>query len=381
MKILRKSIIFCILCVPLALQAAEINFSGFATLAGGKLSEEIEFRGYDDEIGFASNSLLALQASADLGDGWGVTTQLISRGSENWEVDSEWAYLSYDASDNWRLLFGRQRLPLYIYSDFLDVSYAYHWISPPEGVYSLPFDVIDGIGSIYSNSFGGFDSSLHLTYGRTEGNIEALDADTVFKNAVSVAWTLNRDWFTLRLGYAQTDLSILSEDLSNLAQAWRDTGPLVGQDFSTIGDNIESIDDKGTFAGVGIIIDYNDFLFVTEFTDVDPGNNLLQKQESFYVSFGKRWGDALLHVTYGEDLDVVEDVLGAAASIPPLAGLVAATNGVAVGLEEDSKFYTVGLRWELSDSVAMKIDYTDYDDLNPVNNTTSIFQVALTTVF
>jgi hypothetical protein len=382
MKILRKSLIFCILCVPLALQAAEINFSGFATLAGGKaMDDDVDFRGYDDELDFKANSLLALQASADLGDGWGVTTQLVSRGREDWNMGAEWAYLSYDASDNWRLLFGRQRLPFYIYSDFLDVSYAYHWISPPAGVYSLPFDVIDGIGSIYSSSFGGFDSTFHLTYGRREGRIEAIDSDTEFKNAFSTAWTLNRDWFTLRLSYARTDLDIYSDDLSTLAQTWVSTGTLIGQDFSSIGENIDATADTGTFAGVGIIIDYNDYLFVTEYTDVDPGENLLAKQESFYVTFGKRWGDALLHVTYGEDLDKVEDVMGSAAAIPQLAALVAGTNGVIVGLEEDSEFYTVGLRWELSDSVALKMDYTDYEDLNPTGTTTSLFQVALTTVF
>ena len=80
-----------------------------------------------------------------LGDDWAVTTQFVARGSNAWDLEAEWAYISFDASDERRLLFGRQRAPFYMYSDFLDVSYAYHWIKPPSGVYSLPFDVFDGI--------------------------------------------------------------------------------------------------------------------------------------------------------------------------------------------------------------------------------------------
>ncbi len=44
-KVLRKATIFCALCLPMMLQAAEVNFSGFATIAGGMTLDEKETLG------------------------------------------------------------------------------------------------------------------------------------------------------------------------------------------------------------------------------------------------------------------------------------------------------------------------------------------------
>ena len=161
---------------------AEITFNGFASIVGGVTTSSDEtLYGYDDSFDFAQGSLFALQATSDLDNVLGVTAQIVSRGSEDWDPTFEWAYISYEATDELRLLAGRQRAPFYMFSDFLDVSYAYSWITPPTGVYDLIFDTFDGLGAIYNTNFGDFDSTFQFLYGRNNDELNAfgeqVDAD------------------------------------------------------------------------------------------------------------------------------------------------------------------------------------------------------------
>jgi hypothetical protein len=145
---------------------AEINLNGFASIVGGVTtgSEETLY-GYDDNLDFNQSSLFGLQASSDLGEDFSVTAQILARGVDDWSPKFEWAYVAYDATEKVRILAGRQRAPFYMFSDFLDVSYAYSWIDPPKGVYNIPFDTFDGLGVIYNENIGEFDSSLHVVLG------------------------------------------------------------------------------------------------------------------------------------------------------------------------------------------------------------------------
>jgi len=172
MNFLFKIFLITLVGIPIVSNASDIKFSGFATIAGGITSDDNEhLEGYDNELNFSPNSLFAVQASKDLEDGWGAAIQLLASGEKDWDVNTEWAYLSYRASDNWKLLFGRQRAAMYMFSDYLNVSYAYHWITPPSGVYNSPHDVFDGIGSVYTSTIGDFDSTFTATYGRTKEKI------------------------------------------------------------------------------------------------------------------------------------------------------------------------------------------------------------------
>ena len=160
MKNLHKALILSS-AIFAANSQAEITLNGFASIVGGvTTSSDDTLYGYDQDIDFSQGSLFAIQASADLGDSLTATVQLLARGENDWDPDFEWAYIAYDASDNLRVLAGRQRVPFYMYSDFLDVSYAYPWITPPEGVYSVAFDTFDGLGAIYSTSMGSFDANF-----------------------------------------------------------------------------------------------------------------------------------------------------------------------------------------------------------------------------
>lgn len=363
---------------------ADINLNGFATLAGGMtMSDDQSLHGYDDIPSFEQNSLLGLQVDSDLGEGLTATAQIIARGSESWEPKFEWAYVGYQANDHLKFLFGRQRIPYYQYSDYLDVSFAYHWITPPEGVYNLPFDSTNGVGAIITNELGPFDSTLHLLYGRNQEDLqvsgESVAAD--FQHQASVAWSLNWNWLTLRLGYSQSDLQIDVPAIENLAAAWGLAG------FPEFTPRISAADDdnSGSFTDVGITIDRDNLLIIAEYTDLSvDGTALVNTGEAYFASFGYRFGNIMPHITYGagEDtpgdytyLDMVPDGLD-----PGLDALKAGTVALYEGSRGENEYYIFGVRWDFHSSAAFKVEYKSEKD-KLMDETNNLLRFAIATVF
>ena len=262
---------------------AEITFNGFASIVGGVTSSSDEtLYSYDDSFSFAPGSLLALQASSDLGDDLSVTAQILARGEDDWDPSFEWAYIAYDASDNLRVLAGRQRVPFYMFSDYLDVSYAYPWIEPPAGVYSLGFSTFDGLGAMYNSSLGSFDSSIHFIYGGNTSDlfIQGEPQTSRLRDLVGAAWTLNRDWLTLRVAYFQADTEIDVPDIVPLVEGWSQAG------FPEVGEGLKIEGDKGAFTEVGFQIDYENILIIGEYSLLAIDNTLLADEANSYFLMG-----------------------------------------------------------------------------------------------
>lgn len=117
--------------------ATELRFDGFASFVAGQALEKDEllvdpntgeaaFRGYDEKMSFQANSLFAIQVRADLQEKLSATAQIIAKGQNDYEAKFNWAYLAYQLTNEVTVKAGRFRTPLFMYSDFLDVGYAYH---------------------------------------------------------------------------------------------------------------------------------------------------------------------------------------------------------------------------------------------------------------
>ncbi len=362
---------------------ADVAFNGFASIVGGLTTSSDELLGgYDDSFDFSQDSLLALQASSDLADGLSITAQVLARGSDDWDTSFEWAYVAYDATDNLRFLVGKQRVPFYMYSDFLDVSYTYPWITAPEGVYSVAFDTFDGIGAIYTTNVGSFDASLHVIYGGNNSEMfvmnENVQAD--FNDLAGVSLTLTRDWLTLRAAYIQTELNIPVPDsdqgleLTGLINAWESQG------YSNIAADMEVSEDTGSFVELGFQIDYENFLVIGEYTELTLDDTIMANEDSMYVLAGYRFDDMLVHVTYGENENSQSRMTGGI-NDPAVADLIAGTDALTDSLSKEFSYVTLGLRWDFHDSAALKFEYTSYSDDLDSNEDAGLFRTALVTVF
>lgn len=295
---MKKTLATAIILATSFSSTADVRFNGFASIVGGTTMDKNEsVFGYNDSISFKPESLFALQASADLGDGLSATAQLMARGENDFRADFEWAYLSYELSEQSQINAGRLRIPFYRYSDFLDVGYAYNWLRPPSSVYRLPFSTYDGISYVNNHLIGDWESSIQLTYGSYEGgvNLVAEDDPSKLDGITGINWTVNNYWLTARAVYmvAETSISFENDPTGQL------TGGLAlfGATFPDHAARLEVNEDDSSFFGFGVSIDYNDVLFDVEYTEVEVEDSLVAKQEQYYVSLGYRMDDITVFAT------------------------------------------------------------------------------------
>lgn len=362
-------------CSALAVSSAqaEIVFNGFANIVGGQTTSSDEtLYGYDDKFNVKNGSLFALQATSDLGDGLGVTAQIISRGNNEWEPEFEWAYVSYEVTDELKFLLGRQRIPTYMYSDFLDVSYAYPWITPPENLYSVPIDKIDGVGAIYSTSVGEFDSTVQFIYGSNSDDLGDLSAE--FNDVMGLSVTVSRGWLTLRAGYFQADI-VAGFGNDALSKSWAGAG------YSDVASNLTAEDDRGKFSELGFQVDYENILLIGEYTKLTVDNTALADENNYYVLAGYRFDNILIHTTYGSKDGEQDNFIFGVPVTPELLPLITPTKAIIDDVQKETKYVTVGLRWDFHDSASLKFEYTHFSDhLNSAGDA-GLFRTAIVTVF
>jgi len=292
--------------------ATELRFDGFASFVAGQVLDKDElvgdsFRGYDEKLSFQPNSLFALQARADLQDKLSATAQIIAKGQNDYEAKFNWAYLAYQLTNEVTVKAGRFRNPLFLYSDFLDVGYAYHWISPPDGVYNLSgFDSSDGVMLEWQAEAGGFVSTATLSGARTTTDVDNGTLDS--SNGITLTWNLNYDWFTFHIAHSEADITIDVANLSLLAGGLAQSG--VSQDAI---DDMLFESDKGSFDGVGVSIDTGKMFAVAEYTETGSEDTFsADTTQNWYVSGGIRFDKWTTYVTYEhKESDIQEEALAA----------------------------------------------------------------------
>lgn len=390
-----------LLTAPLA-TAADVNFSGFLSVGGGMVDDKdaVGYGGYsEDDLTFDRN-LLGLQVTGQVNEKVTATAQLIARSNNDYQVDAEWAYLSWQANDSVKVRAGRLRTPFYMYSDFLDVGYSYTWITPPQEVYYLPFNNVDGIDVYLTGTLGIFDTSLQAYFGSftDELTFGGAQADAETRNQMGLSGTIGKDWWTLRAAYHQADLTV---DVSN-SLVDKATGTTIGSFANTLrafgfGSNADRLlveDDDVTFTEIGLNIDTGRFVAAAEHVEFDPGDALLSKNIREYVMAGVRAGDWLFHITASKAKDEVshpEAGIPAGQALPVVGStdvLIRTLQAIAQSQVVERDVLTFGVRWDVTTGTALKFQFDDVDspdvtlpDASVVSGQQKVFSVAVQTVF
>lgn len=346
-----------------------IQWSGFGTIAAGMTtSSDDTLFGYGDNIDFNPDSLFALQAKADLSDKLSVTAQLMSRGSEDFDLGVEWAYLQYQISDSSSINVGKLRLPFYMYSDSLDVGYSYHWLRTPQSVYRVPFDNYTGISYQHNAFVGGFTFNTQIVAGNMNDDINVIGTETAeaeMNNLIGFNTSAMYNNFTLRVAYYQTnDANINSNDINlTIGDQTLNIGNFLNDlrlaSYGNVADELEVSEDKGSFASVGVMYDNFNWFAGSEYTELELENSYVPKQRSAYVTAGKRFNGWSLHATYGKTDDKVLNPSRFNVANPQLQ---AAVNTAANIIVSEKVYTSVGLNINIASSAVLKFDVTHSDD-------------------
>jgi hypothetical protein len=340
------------LVISLPSQAQDkIQWSGFGNIAAGMTTgSDDELFGYDNDLDFNPESLFALQAKADLSDKLSITTQIMSRGSDDFDLGVEWAYLQYQLSDSTSVNVGKLRLPFYMYSDSLDVGYSYHWLRTPQSVYRVAFDNYTGV-SVQHNAFvGDFTFNTQVIAGTMHDDIDAGGSElskAEMNNLIGFNTSAIYNNLTMRIAYYQTnDTNIQFNEINGLLSDLRDVGA------NQIASELEVSEDKGTFASVGFMYDNFNWFVGGEYTNLEVNGSYIPEQRSSYLTAGKRFENWALHATVGQTDD---EIMNPERFTPTI-------NESLQAFISEATYSSVGVNFNIAPSAVFKFDVTHSDD-------------------
>jgi hypothetical protein len=360
-----KARTMCMLCaalgVALALPAtAQVRISGFGQVVASHQSGDGAYPllGYDDGWSMREESIFAVQLSADLNEKFSATAQILAQGRDSFEPTFAWAYLSWQASDNLSFKFGRQRLPFFTYSDYLDVGYAYPWVRPNMAVYNFIFlRDIDAVSATWSTNSGAWDHELSLMLGKYSGTtlVAGVPSPSKLENTAFAAWEASYDsWLNLRVGYGRTDATTLVQPLESLFNVLDTLG------LSTLRAALDLNEDLATFAGLGVNVEHGNWWLGAERTRVTQDKTFQPQRNEWHAYAGYRFGTVMPYLSVGHrDARPRDDIAATVpATLPPPLrnGILGLLNSTAL----DDTYTSVGVRWDFMKNIAFKFEYAQF---------------------
>ena len=364
-----------IVAVLASTPAQAIQFDGFMTAGATKIVtiEDADKgniyigglgdRGITEDLTFEKDTRFGLQISSDVSDNMSVVAQLLGRGDAgNFNAIVEWAYIDYEFHETTSLHVGKIKQPVYLVNDYVEVGYAYPWIRPPQEVYLLnnPLNTVNGIELLLQFSVGPGTLSFQPYIGSNRDDIPNgggayFEAENIYGLDVKYSGR----GYTVHASNFQCEVSVTGQTF---------TAPsLLGPVDVTLGGS------KGdcNVTAAGFNVDLANFVGYAEWTQRTTDETLSQAfgdTEAYYATIGYRFGKWLPHLTFasitGEASSVGLPNSGAAVlqnPIPPGApgfpnGLTSLNFPVPIQTS-----ITAGVRYEVNDSAALKIEYQVVD--------------------
>lgn len=332
----------------MAFAADDLQINGFINVTAGLIDNEAiqdspAAVGYDTTLGFDPQTLAGLQISKKVNNDTSATIQLMSRGSQSYKTEAAWAFITYELSENTDIRFGRLRSPIFHYSDFLEVGYAYNWISPPGIVYRLDsMSALTGFDVTHRFTLGALDGSMQLYTGRYKDdfNLNGEVYEMEMQSVAGAVLNLNAGDFGTRLSYHRAEFYINGLE-SNPNGRQLDKLMAMAINFGLSKSEVEPQGQESTFLQGSAFWDNGSTSLVAEYTALRHDSALLNDDDAWLVSAAQRFGDFTVHATYA----MAEDKLKSG------------TIGLAQKFtESEQSSATLGLRYDYNSSTAFKIE-------------------------
>jgi hypothetical protein len=342
--------LMCGLAAP-AVSLAAVDISGYLTFATSyATSDNPTDISYYNELAHTEHwdfdtrqNHVGVQLYSALTNKVSVTLALTAQGGQSgYEVTPEWAYGTYQFNQDWGLRMGRYKGPFYMVSDYRDVGYAYPWVRPPEEVYSTnPIKSIDGLDLVFQKTVNDVNYLLEI-YGGSGTNETLVNANLAPNLCAMLVGAGDP------CPYAPTDMPFPFETYNSLgfnASIGTEAITFRAGYYSTKVNAAPLISDEGgSFAGLGLIVDWRNIVLYSEYvmrdTDNTPNMSVaFPDQDAWYVTLGYRFSSFLPYVTVAEITE--------GGDVSPFA------------LKQSST--ALGLRWDIDDAADIKFEVKQID--------------------
>lgn len=364
LRVLRSlSLGLAVLGATASATAGELSFTGFGTIGVGKalsgpqqryfgfdcpcyIANYPDVGVYEDKVSIKPDTRLGLQANYRLDGGLSFTGQVTGHGGNDMKPTVDWAYGSYALSDSLTLQAGRKRLPLFGYSDFFQVGYAYPWIRPPGDLYGWQIVAYNGANLLFRKNYGSLSVTANVWAGsesdkdnRMLGKIYYDDrVDEKWKSIVGGYVELGTDWGTARF-------VMMSNKVDRV-----------------VGGAVNKSGVKQNFYGFTFNVDQNDWVLRTEINRFVRPDAPKDIYNVYFVGAGRRFGDWLPMLTYSRFTEDFKD--------DPTSN-------------EKHNTLAATLRWDFRDNMALKFEYDRFKDRSafPFIGNSKAFAVSLDFTF
>ncbi|OUS31503.1 hypothetical protein A9Q99_02740 [Gammaproteobacteria bacterium 45_16_T64] len=376
-------------------------FSAGSTLLDSKDLELSTFN-IDDEYSTSPVTKLGIQMTFKVSDDIDVTGQLVSKGTDNYDVTAEWAYLSWQMTENFTTRIGRQRTPYYMLSEYLDVGYAYPWTRPPIEMYSLPLNNTDGIAFLHDFNAGDWTFGTHVYAGEGFGEVDQLEGSFRLQNR-GISFTVETGPWAMRLAYSNSEVKVDSKVEGGAGDLLLDgindllvpTAGILnsGHPLVTSTTDIEELPESGietNYLSAAFTYDDGSLLVIGELSNLEVKDFVQPAGDGGYLMVGYRFGKWMPHVTFSrfytdakndeqvqEYIEVALDAAEQSSAIETLSGgllpaavVVPNAIGLANSLEtlvQEQESVTVGVVYDISSRVKAKFDVTQYSSFGEYN--------------
>ncbi len=339
---------------------SETAIQGYGSFKVGVGNKDASFsRGiYGEDWGAKQESAFGLQFQSDINERTTATFQVLAEGdevSDEFATEFNWAYFDYIASDAISVAVGRIVLPLFYYSDFINVGYAYTTVVPPRSVYRLSiYNSAEGVSVKTSNFVGDYFLTSNWFVTRWQGS----ENDYANTNGVQVA--LNGDSFSVFGTYSYVDnISFQIEALNQTASSLQTTYGLTDEQVS----DLLIDEDYARFLGTGFNIDYQDIIVNFEVSQTIIEDSARLDETAWYLMGGYRIDNILPYVMY-ETTENDPD----GKDFSSWGALEQVGQTVADRQEVSYSAYSLGFRWDFSQGMALKFQHTIYSDIIDIQN-------------
>lgn len=300
--------------------ADRLKINGFFS-AGAAMNDGDDMllpeRRIQDDYRTESVAKLGIQMTFEVAENMDLTAQLVTRGVDDYEISAEWAYLNWEVNNELDLRIGRQRIPYYLLSEYLDVGYAYPWVAPPIELYNLPTQQVDGLGANYAVNVGDWNLSVQAYAGQARAYTTLLESEFVTNQAWGGAFFAETGPWTFRLGYTQSNLEIASLDIggdgytlglaidgvNELALGLeQDTGLFsgLGMDVPQLAETHRGTNERTEYTSAAVMYDDGKLLVMGEIANLTLDQLAAPASDAGYLTVGYRFGKWMPHITYAK---------------------------------------------------------------------------------
>ncbi|HET8870846.1 MAG TPA: hypothetical protein VFM48_10390 [Aquabacterium sp.] len=374
-------------------QSPDGNFmlSGFGTLGVAKSSTKEAYFNYpgqgtgvQKDFGITPDSKIAVQGTYKLTPEVSATAQVMTKtnGYGDYQPTLEWAFAKWQVVPSVAVRVGRMGAPYFAISDFRDVGYANTWVRPPLDVYGqVPVSQVEGFDishqmtlgpvTLTSTVWGGNSYAQFAVkkYNPADPTTEPSDVDIKRQLGINFNADIDGGW-TLRFGRVQGKLTVASNGGHMLVDGLTATAntyaafPVVHDPAAAgalmFGD--AAANKRASFTGVAATYDPGPYVINLEYTKRKT-DSFVSDTTGWYASFGYRVQKFTPFIGVSQiktnrrdanPLDAWPDFVKAT---PDAQAAIEGANAILATQKLDDKTLSLGSRWDISNSLALKFQY------------------------